>query len=58
MDEYFEYLLELSDEDDEDTLVAERRQYKLTERIDMKCWDVQDFFQRFRLTTPTVAKVF
>lgn len=56
MDNYLEYLLDLSD-DDENTLVVERRQYKMAERINMEYWDDEDFFQRFRLTKPTVAKV-
>lgn len=57
MDRYLEYLLDLSDDDEENTLVMERRQYKMMERIDMENWDDKDFFQRFRLTKPTVAKV-
>lgn len=51
-----EYLLDLSDEEEND-LVAERRQYKMMERIDIEKWDDEDFFHRFRLSKPTVVRV-
>lgn len=55
MDDFTNYLLNLSDEE-ENALVVERRQYKMMQRIDMEHWDDVDFFRRFRLTKPSVAK--
>lgn len=45
-------------DDDEEVLVVERRQYKMMARINMDKWDDVDFVYRLRLTKATVAKVF
>lgn len=49
-----------SDDDDEndEMLFVERRQYKMQDRIDMDKWDDIDFIYRFRLAKATVTHVF
>lgn len=46
-----------SDDDDNDYMVCERRQYKMTPRINLGQWDEADFVYRFRLSKQTVMIV-
>lgn len=47
----------LEEMDEEDVFVAERRQYRMLERVQVDLWDDYDFIYRFRLSKSTFAVV-
>lgn len=52
-----EELMEIVEESEERELVAERRQYKMMERITVDDWDDYDFVFRFRVSKATFHRV-